>query len=92
MVDDRGSVRVRSLTPDEAEEMKAYLDFVQADPVPSTSAALEARMAEAAERWPRIAKMFEARFVSECDHSGQRRIDRATGDEWCEDCGALNPR
>jgi hypothetical protein len=29
---------------------------------------------------------------STCAHAGQRTIDRATGDEWCDDCGALNPR
>lgn len=26
-----------------------------------------------------------------CSHSGERSIDRATGDETCCDCGALNP-
>jgi hypothetical protein len=27
----------------------------------------------------------------DCDHSGERVIDRATGDEWCVECGKLNP-
>lgn len=29
--------------------------------------------------------------MSDCEHSGERSVDRATGDEQCQDCGSDNP-
>lgn len=30
-------------------------------------------------------------MADECEHSGERSMDRATGDEHCQDCGSVNP-
>lgn len=53
-----GTTRVRDLTPDEQVSLKAYLEFVQREPLPRTDAAARRRMEEAAINWPQAAALF----------------------------------
>jgi hypothetical protein len=50
---------VRALRPGERESMAAFLAFCRAEPMPTTPEGWLQREAEARERWPDVADLFD---------------------------------
>lgn len=65
-------VKVRAVQPQDREQWRAYLDFAQAQPFPTTREEWNEREAEARRRWPSVAELFEGWGV-DAFHNQTRR-------------------